>query len=55
VVDVRSGLLPQDEDAAEILRKSGKPVVLVVNKVESGAQPNLLAEFLGWALVTQCR
>lgn len=45
VVDVRSGLLPQDKDAAEILRKSGKPVVLVANKAESGACLADVAEF----------
>jgi GTP-binding protein len=35
VVDVRQGLQDADEKVATMLRKSGKPVVLVVNKVDS--------------------
>ncbi len=34
IVDGRTGLLPQDELLAELLRKNAKPVILVVNKVE---------------------
>jgi GTP-binding protein len=34
IVDGRTGLLPQDEMLAELLRKNAKPVILVVNKVE---------------------
>ena len=34
IVDARSGLAPQDRDIAELLRKSGRPVVLAVNKAE---------------------
>ena len=35
VVDVRTGLVDADYEVANILRKSGKPVVLCVNKVDS--------------------
>ncbi|MFW5632683.1 MAG: GTPase, partial [Acetivibrio ethanolgignens] len=35
IVDVRQGLLDADFKVADILRKSNKPVVLVVNKVDS--------------------
>lgn len=35
LVDVREGLIDNDADVADILRKSGKPVILVVNKVDS--------------------
>jgi GTP-binding protein len=34
VVDYLSGLSPDDEDVAEMLRKSRKPVLLAVNKVD---------------------
>ena len=39
VVDYLNGLTPDDEDVAELLRKSRKPVLLAVNKVDdfSGA------------------
>ncbi len=35
VVDVRQGLVDSDSKVADMLRRSGKPVVLVVNKVDS--------------------
>ena len=35
VADVRSGVTAADEDVATILRKSGKPVALAVNKCDS--------------------
>ena len=35
VVDVKQGLTDADDKVATMLRKSGKPVVLVVNKVDS--------------------
>jgi GTPase len=37
VIDARSGLTPLDSHFAELLRVSGKPVVLVANKAEGGA------------------
>lgn len=39
VVDARSGLLPADQQIAEILRRSDKRLILVVNKID---QPKLL-------------
>jgi len=42
-VDAKSGLMPDDKTFAEIVRKSGKPVVLVANKAEAkGAQGGML-------------
>ncbi|MDG4877395.1 ribosome biogenesis GTPase Der [Mesorhizobium sp. WSM4935] len=42
-VDAKSGLMPDDLTFAEVVRKSGKPVVLVANKAEArGAQGGLL-------------
>ncbi len=35
LVDVRQGLVDSDSKVADMLRRSGKPVVLVVNKVDS--------------------
>lgn len=42
-VDAKSGLLPDDRTFADVVRKSGKPVVLVANKAEArGAQGGML-------------
>ena len=35
LTDVRQGLVDSDAKVADMLRRSGKPVVLVVNKVDS--------------------
>ncbi|MBO7336216.1 MAG: 50S ribosome-binding GTPase, partial [Lachnospiraceae bacterium] len=35
VVDVKTGLVDADHNVADILRRSGRPVILVVNKVDS--------------------
>ncbi|HAK00013.1 MAG TPA: ribosome biogenesis GTPase Der [Bacteroidales bacterium] len=35
LVDTQEGVTPMDEDVAQILRRSGKPVLLVANKVDS--------------------
>ena len=40
VVDVRSGVTAADEDVATMLRKSGKPVALAVNKCDSVGPTN---------------
>jgi GTPase len=45
VVDVRDGLTDLDKDVANILRKAGKPLVIVVNKVDSNRQANDETEF----------
>ena len=44
--DIRAGLLADDRDIAIMLKKSGKPIILVVNKVDSiGAVPFEFYEF----------
>ena len=44
--DVRSGLLADDRDIAVMLKKSGKPIVLCINKCDSvGAPPMAFYEF----------
>ena len=35
LTDARTGIVSDDEEVADLLRKSGKPVVLAVNKVEN--------------------
>ncbi len=45
LVDAKNGLSPYDYDIANILRKSGKEVLLVANKVDSNSQKNDLSEF----------
>ena len=45
VVDARAGLTAIDRDLARLLRERGKPVVLVVNKVDEPERPALWAEF----------
>jgi GTPase len=48
LVDAIDGLLPVDQDVAEILRRTRKPVLLVANKVESPkALASVHAEFSG--------
>src|ERR687889_806635 len=37
VIDARVGILPADRPFAELVRRSGKPVILVANKAEGGA------------------
>lgn len=54
VVDGREGLLPFDEHLAAYLRRTGKPVLVVVNKVDGIEQEDILtAEFhtLGFPVV----
>lgn len=39
VTDIRSGVTAQDQDIAAMLMRSGKPVFLVVNKVDGVGEP----------------
>ena len=45
VVDAKEGLSPIDEELARMLRKSQKPVVLVINKIDNEKHEPLAAEF----------
>ncbi len=48
VADGREGLMPFDEHLADYLRRCGKPILLVVNKVDGAEKEDLLlAEFHG--------
>lgn len=51
VTDIRTGVTASDQSVAQILQKSGKPVVLCVNKCDSiGAVPAELYEFYNLGL-----
>jgi GTP-binding protein len=45
VVDAKDGLSPIDEDLARSLRKSRKPILLVVNKIDNDKNEPLAADF----------
>ncbi len=45
LVDGRTGLTPQDATIADLLRRSGRPVVLAVNKAEGLPPERTVAEF----------
>jgi len=45
MTDARDGLAPQDAIIADLLRKSGRPVMLVVNKAEGLPPDRTVAEF----------
>lgn len=50
VVDGKTGIQPQDLEIAALLRSSGKPVILVVNKIDSVEQEMNIYEFYGLGL-----
>ncbi|MBQ9898105.1 MAG: ribosome biogenesis GTPase Der [Ruminococcus sp.] len=51
VTDIRCGVTPDDYAVAEMLQKSGKPVILAVNKVDSLGEPPIeLYEFYNLGL-----
>jgi GTPase len=50
VVDARAGLRPGDEELADLLRRSGKPVIVTANKCDSVGELPLAAEFYGLGL-----
>ena len=45
VVDITTGITPQDKDVAQELRMSGKSVILAVNKVDNNVRESEVAEF----------
>ncbi|BAH06303.1 ribosome biogenesis GTPase Der [Clostridium kluyveri] len=45
IVDGREGLTAADKEVAQMLRKSKKPIVLVVNKIDNMKQENYIYEF----------
>jgi GTP-binding protein len=48
LIDARAGLVPDDRTFADLVRRAGRPVILVANKSE-GAAPGILEGYaLGW-------
>jgi GTP-binding protein len=45
IVDVRAGLTPLDQELALLLRRTGKPLAIVANKVDTQMQESLAAPF----------
>ena len=45
VVDGREGVVPLDEELAQLLRRTGKPLTVVVNKVDAEQHSPLAGEF----------
>lgn len=50
IVDGKDGVQPADEDIANILRRSDKPVYLVVNKIDSINAMDMMADFYSLAI-----
>jgi GTP-binding protein len=47
VVDVRDGLTALDQEVARVLRRAGRPTLLVANKADGPAQEALLGDLFG--------
>lgn len=45
LVDGKEGMTPADEEVANLLRKSNKPIVLAVNKIDAPHEEDMLYEF----------
>src|ERR1700682_3393725 len=45
IVDVRAGLTPLDAELASLLRRTGKPLAILANKVDTQMQESLAAPF----------
>jgi len=50
VVDARAGLHPLDKELAQLLRRTGKPLVVAANKVDTPRQASLAAGFYALGL-----
>ncbi len=50
LLDGQAGITPVDADIAEQLRRSGKPILLTINKIDRHDQKSLAAEFYALSL-----
>lgn len=54
VVDARAGVTALDSEIADVLRRAGRPVLLVANKVEGPAQEQQLGDLYGLGFGEPC-
>ena len=54
LLDVGDGLIPMDREIANWLRRTEKPLVVAVNKVDNPKLEISAAEFFNWAWKTRC-
>jgi GTPase len=45
IVDARDGIQPEDEEIANLIRKTSKPILILCNKIDTGDKEFLMAEF----------
>ena len=45
IVDAKAGVLPADKDVADVLRRAGKPVFLLANKVDNEERREAMVQF----------
>lgn len=50
IVDGKDGINPIDYDIANVLRRSGKPIFLAVNKIDAPEHFNMISEFYALAI-----
>ena len=50
LVDARDGVLPADQETADVIRRARKPTILVVNKVDTPRQEAQVAQFYELAM-----
>ena len=55
VIDARAGLAAGDKEIASILRRSGRPVVVVANKLDDGGHEQAALELHSLVWGTRCR
>lgn len=47
VVDGQQGVLPQDQEVVDLVRRSGKPLILAVNKIDAPSHEDRITDFYG--------
>lgn len=52
VVDARQGLSPSDHELARMVRKSRKPVILTINKIDEPMHEDLASDFASFGFAT---
>lgn len=52
IVDAKTGITPEDRDVLNLLRRTNKEIILVVNKIDSKKDDNLIYEFYEFGIPT---